>query len=68
MSQHSSHSTSAQPQGLDDMQAALAELHAGLLSLKASLIDLARFQQEEQAQRLAQEETHRLLDRVRRLA
>ena len=66
MSQSSS--IPAAQDGMNDMQAALAELHAGLLSLKASLIDLARFQQEEQAQRVAQEEAQRVIERLRRAA
>jgi len=66
MSQSSS--IPATQDGMNDMQAALAELHAGLLSLKASLIDLARFQQEEQAQRVAQEEAQRVIERLRRAA
>lgn len=59
------------PQGkhdIADVQSALYELHEGLMSLKASLMELARTQDEEVAMREAHAETAALLDRIRRRA
>ncbi len=59
------------PQGkhdIADVQSALYELHEGLMSLKASLMELARTQDEEVAMRQAHVETVALLDRIRRQA
>lgn len=61
--QPSSHSTSQ-----SDMQSALFELHSGLMSLKASLLELAQLHEEEVAAAQARAETSKLMARLRKAA
>lgn len=53
---------------LNDVQNALFELHSGLMSLKASLQELAQLHDQELAACQAQLETDKLLNRLRRAA
>lgn len=53
---------------LNDVQNALFELHSGLMSLKASLQELAQLHDQELAACEAQLETDKLLNRLRRAA
>lgn len=53
---------------LSDVQSALFELHEGLMSLKASLLELARTHEEEIAMHNARAEACALIDRIRRHA
>lgn len=66
----SSQSPAAQPSSfeLHDVQNALFELHSGLMSLKASLQELAQLHDQELAACQAQIETDKLLTRLRRAA
>ena len=57
--------TPSQPKQMVDVQSALFELHDGLMSLKASLLELARHHEEEAARHIAQQETDALLARLR---
>jgi len=56
------------PQNLSDVQSALLELHEGLMSLKASLLELARSHEEEVAMHQARAQACALIDRIRRQA
>ncbi len=59
---------SNQPKGkndLSDVQSALHELHDGLMSLKASLLELAQFHEDEMTLRHARVEADALMYRLR---
>lgn len=56
------------PQGkhdISEVQSALFDLHEGLMSLKASLLELARTHEEEIAMQHARVETEALMARLR---
>jgi hypothetical protein len=52
----------------NDMQNALFELHSGLMSLKASLLELAQLHEEEVAAAAARVEANKLMARLRKAA
>ena len=58
----------APSQNLSDVQSALLELHEGLMSLKASLLELTRSHEEEAAMHTARVQACALIDRIRRQA